>query len=147
MESTRDTRCGRMSPERSVQTEEMTSESSCKSSAKSKTIQPLFLNLRKGGGDGEQRDSSWEMGIPSLGESSMRNFGESPNAVEESSLLQILEAKAQDKYSLSEKACRGILRRSAARGKELPEILLSTLIEQGRVTDAELEEMGIKPRQ
>ena len=64
----------------------------------------------------------------------MHNFGESPNAVEESSLSQILEVNAPQKYYLSETACRGILRRCANRGKVLPAILLSALLYQGNVT-------------
>ena len=43
------------------------------------------------------------------------------------SLSQILEANAPPKYSLSPKACAGILRRAAKRGKALPPQLLRAL--------------------
>ena len=44
-----------------------------------------------------------------------------------SSLSQILQANVPEKYFLSRKACRGILRRAKKRGKELPEILKKAL--------------------
>lgn len=50
-----------------------------------------------------------------------------------------------EKYYLSKTACRGVLRRSANRGVELPPILLMALISQGEITEAELTEMGITP--
>jgi hypothetical protein len=54
----------------------------------------------------------------------MPNFSECPNAAKDSSLLDILETGAVPrKYYLSPLACRGILRRAAKRGKELPERL------------------------
>ena len=43
------------------------------------------------------------------------------------SLSQILEVNPLTKYSLSPKACRGILRRAEKRGKELPEMLQKAL--------------------
>ena len=57
------------------------------------------------------------------------NFGESPSAVRESTLSQILEANAPEKYYLSAKACAGILRRAERRGKELPQMLKEALEE------------------
>jgi hypothetical protein len=77
----------------------------------------------------------------------MRNIGEYPNVVEESTLWQILEVEVLPKYYLSETACRGILRRAATRGKDLAEktpILLYALMEQGNITIAEAEKMGLK---
>ena len=145
MENIRDSLCEKMSPERSRQTMERISESSSKNSAASKTVEPMFLDLKHNEVDllGETRVPSWETDIPSRGECLMHNFGESPNAVEESSLSQILEVNAPQKYYLSETACRGILRRCANRGKVLPAILLSALLYQGNVTTAEATEMGI----
>ncbi len=58
-----------------------------------------------------------------LGESLMHNFGESPNAVVESTLSQILEANVPEKYYLSREACLGILRRAEKRGKKLLGVL------------------------
>ena len=58
------------------------------------------------------------------------SFGESPNEENVSHLSQILEDYVHPKYSLSEKACTGILRRSEERGKALPEILKEALENQ-----------------
>lgn len=82
------------------------------------------------GGGGALLAQSWEMGIPSLGECSTLDFGESPSVVEESGLSQILQAGAPLKYYLSEKACVGVLRRAERRGKELPTILKTALEQQ-----------------
>lgn len=54
------------------------------------------------------------------GESWTAASSESPSVAVECSLSQILEANAPSKYWLSPKACAGILRRAAKRGKELP---------------------------
>lgn len=69
-------------------------------------------------------DGAW------LGECMTRNTGESPNAAVVSRLSQILEATPQEKYSLSAKACQGILRRAERRGKDLPEPLKTVLLMQ-----------------
>lgn len=61
-----------------------------------------------------------------------RNTGESPNAAVVSRLSQILEVTPQEKYSLSAKACQGILRRAERRGKDLPKLLKEVLIRQSR---------------
>lgn len=54
-------------------------------------------------------------------------FWECPNVAVESRLSQILEDLPHPKYSLSAKACRGILRRAERRGKALPETLRTAL--------------------
>ena len=70
-----------------------------------------------------------------LTELSTRNIGECPSVAVESTLSQILEANAPEKYSLSAKACEGILRRAERRGKELPPMLKAALEQQiGRET-------------
>lgn len=120
--------CGKMSLAHFPQIKAKTSELSSKSSAKSKTKQPMFLDLRTG--SGKLADISWVTGIPSHGEFSMHNFGESPNVAEESGLWQILEANVPLKYFLSAKACAGVLRRVERRGKILPEILKTALEQQ-----------------
>ena len=83
----------------------------------------------------------WEDDGAWLGERMMRNTGESPNAAVVSRLSQILEATPQGKYSLSAKACQGILRRAERRGKDLPETLKAVLLMQsgsgGAVTEEE----------
>jgi hypothetical protein len=60
----------------------------------------------------------------------MHNSGESPSAAVESTLSQILEVNAPEKYHLSAKACEGILRRAERRGKQLPEMLKVALEQQ-----------------
>lgn len=70
------------------------------------------------------------MGGLSLGELMMLNTGECPNAAVESRLSQILEDNPQEKYYLSAKACRGILRRAERRGKDLPKLLKQVLLMQ-----------------
>lgn len=70
------------------------------------------------------------MGGPLLGEYMMRSFGEYPNEEKESLLSQILEDSPHQRYCLSAKACQGILRRAANRGKELPPLLKATLLKQ-----------------
>ena len=47
-------------------------------------------------------------------------------------LSQILEEEAPAKYSLSPKACAGILRRAERRGKDLPPLLKAALERQAR---------------
>lgn len=96
---------------------------------------------------GTEQDTYWVEGIPSRGEPSTLNFGECPSVVEESTLSQILEENVPTKYYLSETACRGILRRSAKRGKELPILLKLALIIQGNVTTQEATEMGLLRQQ
>ena len=74
----------------------------------------------------------WEDDGAWLGECMTRNTGESPNAAAVSRLSQILEETPQEKYSLSAKACQGILRRAERRGKDLPEMLKQVLIQQSQ---------------
>lgn len=64
----------------------------------------------------------------SLGESSMLNTSVSPNAAKECSLWQVLDQEASPKYSLSKKACEGILHRAEKRGKVLPDLLRQVLL-------------------
>jgi hypothetical protein len=84
-----------------------------------------FLNLKSG----QMQDASWEMVGQLHGVSWMPNSGESPSVAVESSLSQILEANAPEKYYLSQKACSGILRRAERRGKDLPPMLKEALME------------------
>jgi len=56
------------------------------------------------------------------------NTWEFHNDAAESSLSDVLEVRdVPAKYSLSPKACAGILRRAKARGRELPEDLMGAL--------------------
>ena len=58
---------------------------------------------------------SWETVSVLSGDNTMPNFGECPSVARESTLSQILQANAPEKYYLSAKACAGILRRAEKR--------------------------------
>ena len=134
-----DTLCGKTSPERSVQTEDMTSMQSSKRSAPLLTKEFQFLDLRTGAGN--LLGAYWETTTVLPGESSTLNTSESLSDAAESSLSEILQVDAPEKYSLSAKACNGILRRAEKRGKVLPDMLRDALMEvvgsDGAVTDDE----------
>ena len=71
--------------------------------------------------------SSAGMGSPT--EFSTLNILEYPSDAVASSLSDVLETgEAPQRYYLTSTACRGILRRAAKRGKELPEALKSALL-------------------
>ena len=123
-----DTWCGKTSPEPLAVTKARTSERSLKKQQKSPLKMPLFLDLM--GGAGVQAAASWVMGGPLLGEYTMHSFGECPSEENESLLSQILEEAPLPKYSLSAKACQGILRRAEKRGKTLPKMLKEALKRQ-----------------
>jgi hypothetical protein len=67
------------------------------------------------------------MGGALLGEYAMHSFTESPKEGAESHLSQILEVNPHPKYSLSARACQGILNRANRRGKALPPMLQEAL--------------------
>ena len=126
----RDTWCGKTSPEHSAATKAGTSRPcSRKRSASSSRKPPVLKCLQKAGLPGGDT-ATWTDDGAWLGEYMTRNTGESPNAAVESRLSQILEATPQGKYSLSAKACQGILRRAERRGKDLPETLKAVLLMQ-----------------
>jgi hypothetical protein len=61
----------------------------------------------------------------------MLSTSEYPNdASVSSSLADVLQAEAPEKYYLSSKACEGILRRANKRGKTLPPALQEALVSQ-----------------
>ena len=91
----------------------------------------LYLDRRMG--HGLLPGLFWDRNSLLLGEYWTLNFGESPRDAEESSLSQILEDTVPQKYFLSKKACEGILRRAAARGKKLPDVLKEALMAQMEV--------------
>ena len=126
---------GKTCPEHSQATKAQTSLPSLKKrSASSSRKPPLFLCLRK---DGQQADVStpmWEHGAL-LGAYSMHSFGECPKEENESRLSSILEECPHPKYSLSARACEGILRRMNAKNKPLPECLRETLVWQAGLVD------------
>ena len=67
---------------------------------------------------------------PLHGESWTRSIGEFPREENASTLSQILQVNAPEKYCLSPKACQGILRRAAVREKQLPPMLKAALERQ-----------------
>ena len=69
---------------------------------------------------------------PSHGEYLTLSFGEYPSVGAESHLSQILEDSPHPKYSLSAKACQGIIRRAERRGKPLPDLLRTVLEKQAQ---------------
>lgn len=117
---------GKTCPEPSLQTRAKTSDASSKSSLKSAgTAQ--YLDLTKA--NGNQPERSWATDTASRGGSSTRNTGECPSVARESTLWQILQTDAPEKYYLSARACEGILRRAERRGKALPPMLREALEE------------------
>lgn len=119
-------------------------QSSRKQSKSQSRKSPLFLSLRT---DGQQPDASpmWEENGALLGAFSMLSFGECPSAENASHLSQILEASPHPKYSLSAKACLGIVRRAEHRGKELPPLLKAALLNQAGLHSASKETASTEP--
>ena len=85
----------------------------------------MLLDLRPGAGN--MLGAYWEYDPPWLGSFGMLNTSECPKDAVECSLWQILQATAPSRYSLSQTACLGILRRAACRGKSLPPLLEAAL--------------------
>ena len=121
---------GKTSLELSAPTRAEILESCLKKRQKSSSRTPLFLSLQKE--NGVQAAVSWEEGGALLGAYSTHSFGECPSAAVGSRLSQILEDTPHPKYSLSAKACRGILTRAERRGKPLPPELKEALERQSR---------------
>ena len=134
---------GKMYPERSAPTAEKISEPCWKNlpAWNNQTLQ--FLDLR-GGADGAKLEQSPETDGAWLGDSLTLNTGEKPSmtavqemcsalgphsAAKESLLSQILEVNVPQKYYLSARACHGILMRASRRGKKLPDLLQTALLE------------------
>lgn len=127
-----DTWSGRTSPERSAATTAETSRPcSRKRSASSNRKPPVLKCLQKAGLPGAAT-ATWTDDGAWLGEYTTRNTGECPSVAVESRLSQILEATPHTKYCLSARACQGILRRAARRGKDLPEMLKAVLTRQSQ---------------
>ena len=123
-----DSLCGKTSQVPSVPTREKTSSPSSKRSAPSARTALMFLDLREGLG-GNLLGAYWEMDTVLPGGCLTLNTAEFPNVVKESTLSQILQLNAPEKYSLSPTACAGIIRRAEKRGKELPDMLKEALME------------------
>ena len=121
-----DSWCGKTSQEPLAQTRETTSGPSSKRQSESRSrTRPTFHYLQKGSGRWLTAGSGMDGPLPT--EFSTRSFGECPSDAVESRLSQILEDTPHPKYSLSAKACAGILRRAERRGKKLPPELETAL--------------------
>lgn len=123
---------GKTYPEHSALTEEKISEPCWKNlpAWNNQTLQ--FLDLRVGGADGAKPEQSLETDGLWLGDSSTLNIGESPREENVSLLSQILEDNVPQKYFLSARACQGILTRASRRGKKLPDLLQTALLDMIR---------------
>lgn len=123
---------GKMFPEPSAQTVEKISEPFWKNWPVSKKLAFQSLDLqqtRRGASSGQKQALSAEMDGALRGELSTLNFGECPSVAVESRLSWILEDNVPEKYYLSARACQGILNRASRRGKALPEILHTALLD------------------
>lgn len=83
----------------------------------------------RGGADGARPEQSPETDGLWLGDSWTVNISEWPSAESVSLLSSTLEANAPEKYYLSARACQGILTRASRRGKKLPDLLQTALLE------------------
>lgn len=102
------------------------SASSSRRSSEFVSIPFLSLDLTPGAGN-LLDEFYWEILSPWRGASWMLNTGVSLRDAKESILWQILEEHPHPKYFLTRKACQGILRRAAERGKPLPNQLQQVL--------------------
>ena len=93
-----------------------------------KTAENIYVPFPDRGG-GNLLGASWETVSVLPGKSMMLNIGEFPNVERESILSQILQVNVPEKYSLSPKACQGILNRARKRNKMLPNMLEEALME------------------
>ena len=118
---------GKTCLEPSQATVAVTSKPSSKPSAKSAIPMFQYLNLKVG--NGLMQEPLWEMVTALPGGSTMLNFSEYPSVEKECTLSEILDLNVPEKYSLSKKACAGILRRAEKRGKTLPDMLRDALME------------------
>ena len=105
MENIQDTSCGKTYRERFQAIRGETSMPSFRKSVPCATVTYLSLDLRKT--SGLLPEKSWEMVTQSHGERLTLNTGECPSVVRESTLSQILQADAPEKYYLSPKLARG----------------------------------------
>lgn len=129
MENSRDTSCLKTSSELSPPPENATSRQSSRKSSVSKIRKfPRCLCLKRKGGLSQM--FSWETDGALRTALLTRNISESLSEDGAYTLSRTLKAKVQEKYYLSPRACRGILRRASARGKMLPEPLRIALERQ-----------------
>lgn len=125
MDNIRKSQYGKTSPELCHPQEDVTLRLCYKRSQKPR-FQCLIL------GDGPTPEWYEAEELISLGACTTPNISEQHSGAGVSFLSQILEANAAEKYSLSPKACQGILRRAERRGKDLPPMLKAALEQQAR---------------
>ena len=102
----------------------------CSKKSDRPTFQCLLLD------DGQEPEWLEAKSAESHGECLTLNFGASPSTVKGSSLSRVLESGGVTyRYSLTPKACAGILRRAKERGKKLPETLANVLRKQAQDGD------------
>ena len=118
-------------PSQEENSRERTSKSSSSPSSKLKNHTFMLLDLRPGAGN--MLGPCWEYDPVWPGSFGTLNTSECPSDVVVSFLWQILQAIVPSRYCLSNKACRGILRRSEERGKPLPEDLERVLRIQSKL--------------
>ena len=118
-----------------------TSGSSSSRFSKLKNHTFMLLDLRPGAGN--MLGPYWEYDPVWPGSFGTLNTSECPSDVVVSFLWQILQAIVPSRYCLSNKACRGILRRSEERGKPLPEDLERVLRIQAKLIPP--DGVGAKP--
>ena len=122
MADTQGSRCSRTSPALCRPQEDVTLRLCCNRSQRPK-FQCLIL-------DGGQTPGWYEAeALISLGAYTTPNISAQHSGAGVCSLSAILEADAPERYCLSPKACAGILKRAARRGKDLP-LLLRTALER-----------------
>ena len=123
MENTRNSRSGKMSPEPCQVLPGVTLRLCWKRSQRPK-FQCLVL-------DGGQTPEWYEAEeLTSLGACTTPNISAQHSGAGACFLSAILQENVPEKYSLSPKACAGILRRAERRGKDLPPLLKAALIQQ-----------------
>lgn len=123
---------GKTYQELSAQTKETTSTPFWRNWPKSSTMKFQSLDLRqirKDVSNGQRLGLSAETDGALRGELSMLNIGECPSVAVESRLSWILEDNVPERYCLSARARQGILSRASRRGKALPEILHTALLD------------------
>lgn len=132
MANTQSLRCGKTSPALCHPLEDMTIRLCLKRSQRPK-FQCLVL-------DGGQMPEWYEAeALISLGACTMPNISERHSDAGECFLSQILEVNAPEKYSLSPRACAGILKRAERRGRALPPLLKAALEKQAGILTASPE--------
>ncbi len=122
---------------------EKISSKSSKHSSRLKNRRFMLLDLRPGAGN--LLGPFWEYDPPWLGPPGTLNTSACPKNVVESSLSQILQDSVPSGYYLSQKACLGILKRAAERGKALPKQLeIALKLQAGLISVKEVSEPGLE---